>query len=395
MSNPVSFQGSQCSPDVSRRPLDEQAWRAWQEKNRLHDARIAARLTKAVKWVCIATLLVTAALPLYIAPYQNALRFIVVAGAAMVTLQALRAHRYAFAALFAATGLLYNPVVPTFSLAGNWQVLIIYGTVIVFAVSLTWLNVATRGLLLFQTEAPDEIRSIGECMLSSMKAASWAFVAFGLLPASTPLRAEDLSSYRSFRIGTSLATVAAQVHMDPTKAQVFYERPALIQQFTWWPDNFAASAQTEAVKFVAFTFYNSELCRVFVIYDRSRTQGLSADDLIDSISAVYGNPSRPVVSVRTGGSVLYGFNHEEKVIARWQDLQSSVNLIRSSYDELYGLILISKRVDGLAQEAMIEGARLDVVERPQKEIDRRKREAEVERANAEKARVVNLPAFRP
>jgi hypothetical protein len=232
-------------------------------------------------------------------------------------------------------------------------------------------------------------------MLRSMKAASWAFVVFGMLTAPAPVRAEDLSSYRSFRIGMNLATVAAQVHMDPTKAQLVYERPALIQQFTWWPDTSAVSSQTEAVKFLVFTFYNSELCRILVIYDRNRTQGLSADDLIDSISSVYGNPTRPAASIRTGSSVLYGFGDEEEVIARWQDSQFSVNLIRSSYDDLYGLILVSKRVDGLAQEAMIEGARLDVVERPQKDIDRRKREAEVERANAEKARVVNLPAFRP
>ena len=149
MSNPSRFQGSHGLPDVSCRPLDEDAWQRWQAKNRNHDARIAVILTRAVKWACIATLLVAAALPLYIAPYQNALRFIVVVGAAMVTLQALHAHRYAVAALFAATALLYNPVIPTFSLAGNWQVLIIYVTVVLFAVSLTWLNVASPGLAAF------------------------------------------------------------------------------------------------------------------------------------------------------------------------------------------------------------------------------------------------------
>jgi uncharacterized protein DUF6804 len=142
MSNPIRFQ--ECHG--SWRPLDEEAWRGWQAKNRLHDERIAARLTKAVKWACIATLLVAAALPSYVAPYQNALRFIVVAGAAMVTLQALHAHRYAVAALFAATGLLYNPVIPTFNLAGNWQVGIIYVTLILFALSLTWMKVASRAL---------------------------------------------------------------------------------------------------------------------------------------------------------------------------------------------------------------------------------------------------------
>lgn len=232
-------------------------------------------------------------------------------------------------------------------------------------------------------------------MLSSTKALARAFVVFGVLTAPGLLLAEDLSSYRSFRIGTNLAAVAAEAHLDPTKTQLLYERPALIQQLTWRPDSFAPSSQTEAVEFVVFTFYNSEMYRIFVIYDRSRTQGLSADDLIDSISAVYGNPTRPATVVRTGSSVLYGFNDEEKVIARWQDAQSSVNLIRSSYDQLYGLVAVSRRVEPLAQEAMIEGARLDFVERPQRETERKKREAEVERVNGEKARVVNLPAFRP
>jgi hypothetical protein len=232
-------------------------------------------------------------------------------------------------------------------------------------------------------------------MLSSTKALAWAFVAFGALTESAPLRAEDLSTYRSFRLGANLDTVAAQTHLNPTKAQLLCERPALIQQLTWWPDTFGASSQTEAVKFVVLSFYNGELFRIFVIYDRTRTQGLSADDFIDSISAVYGTPTRPLAIVRTGSSVPYGFSDEEKVIARWQDAQSSVNLIRSSYDQLYGLVAVSRLVEPLAQEAMIEGARLDVVERPRRESDRKRREAEVERANAEKARVVNLPAFRP
>ena len=100
----------------------------------------------AVKWARIATLFVTAALPSYIAPYQEALRFIVAACAATVMLQALHAHRYAYAALFAGTGVFYNPVIPTFNLAEEWQILIIYVTMILFALSLTWVKVARRTL---------------------------------------------------------------------------------------------------------------------------------------------------------------------------------------------------------------------------------------------------------
>lgn len=153
MSKPNALQTSHGVPDVPWRPLDEEVWRRWQAKNRLHDERSAARFTKVVKGACMATLLVAAALPLYIAPYQNALRFIIAAGAAMVTLQALQARRYAVAALFAATGLLYNPVIPTFRLDGKWQVLIILLTVVLFGISLTWWNAARLGRTAFSNRS--------------------------------------------------------------------------------------------------------------------------------------------------------------------------------------------------------------------------------------------------
>jgi hypothetical protein len=149
MSNPIRFQ--ECHG--SWRALDEEVWRGWQAKNRLHDERIAARLTKGVKWACIATLLVTAALPLYIAPYQEVPRLIVAAGAVMVVSQSLSAHRYAFAALFAAIGLLYNPIIPAFNLAGNWQVSIIYMTVILFAFSLAWIKVSRSALSILPNQS--------------------------------------------------------------------------------------------------------------------------------------------------------------------------------------------------------------------------------------------------
>lgn len=151
MSDPNTLQKGHV-PDMSCVQLDEEAWERWQAKSSLHDERITARFTKAVKWACIATLLVAAALPLYVAPYQTALRFIIVASAAMVTLQALQAHRYSVAALFAATSLLYNPVFPTFSLAGNRQLFIILLTVVLFALSLTWWNAAGPRLAAFSNK---------------------------------------------------------------------------------------------------------------------------------------------------------------------------------------------------------------------------------------------------
>ena len=44
----------------------------------------------------------------------------------------------------------------------------------------------------------------------------------------------------------------------------------------------------EPAKQVVFSFYDGELFRIVVNYDRYETEGLTADDLVDAISATYG-----------------------------------------------------------------------------------------------------------
>jgi hypothetical protein len=124
--------------DFASKPLDEQIWARWQVKNRARDVRRAAAFAKAVNWICMTALVVTAALPLYIGPYQAAIRLVLTTGAVLVMLRAFRMRRYALASLFAAVGALYNPVLPTFRLVGdNWQrFLILYSTLVLFAIGL-------------------------------------------------------------------------------------------------------------------------------------------------------------------------------------------------------------------------------------------------------------------
>jgi hypothetical protein len=55
----------------------------------------------------------------------------------------------------------------------------------------------------------------------------------------------------------------------------------------------------------------------------------------------------------------------------------------------------SKRLDDLAQAAIVESLRLDKQEAPQREINSRKKKDEENHANQEKARGVNKPPFRP
>ena len=59
------------------------------------------------------------------------------------------------------------------------------------------------------------------------------------------------------------------------------------------------------------------------------------------------------------------------------------------------MVLYSKRLDALAQAAIVEAVRLDVQEAPQRELEKQKKREEEERLVLDKARSVNKPNFRP
>jgi hypothetical protein len=171
-------------------------------------------------------------------------------------------------------------------------------------------------------------------------------------------RAQDLSSYRDFQFGMSLGAVAKQAGMNLDEAKTLHRRPALIQEL-WWEHSFSGSApRTDPVRAVVFSFCDGDLFRMVVNYDPYRTQGLTDEDMIGAISAKYGIAARPVaVSVFFSSSQVY--NDNEKVIARWEDSQYSYNLYRSSNQPTFGMLIFSKRLDTLAQAAIVEAIRLD------------------------------------
>jgi len=216
---------------------------------------------------------------------------------------------------------------------------------------------------------------------------SWAVLASPLLSAV------DFSRYRSFRIGTDLATIAGQARMDPSQAKVVHRRPALIQELEWRPQPLGPSTQTEAVSEVVFSFYNGELYRLVVNYDRYKTEGLTAEDLIAAISATYGSATRSAAEIVLPS--IYGDNETLEILARWEDAEYSFNLVRFSHQTSFTLVALSKRLDVLARAAVIEAVRLDAQEAPQREIALQDRQAEENRVQQEKARLANKPGFRP
>ena len=217
-----------------------------------------------------------------------------------------------------------------------------------------------------------------------------AFLMFGAMSAAT--FAGDLSRYRNFELGSDLATVAKQAAAEPSQAKVIHSRPALIQDLEWRPQPLGASSRTESVQEVLFSFYDGQLFRIKVDYDRYQTEGLSVDDFVDALSAAYGPAAKPAA----GANVAQGsYGDQEEIVARWQDSQYRFDLIRLSYGPTYRLVGLMKKLEAPAEAATVEAKRLDDQEAPQREAARLASEEDAAKAKLEKARLVNKPKFRP
>jgi hypothetical protein len=213
---------------------------------------------------------------------------------------------------------------------------------------------------------------------------------------SMPLiHAQDPSSYRGFQLGMSLAAAAKQAKINPSEAKVIYQRPAVIQELEWRPESFyISSTKADPVKEILFSFYNDNLYRIVVNYDQDRTEGLTDEDLTEGISAKYGTPTTPVAKI-ISSPASQSYSDSENVIARWEDSQYSFNLFRFPYGSVPGMLVFSKRLDALAQVAIVEAIRLNTQEAPQREIDRQKKQDEDKNAAGQKVRPVNKAGFRP
>src|SRR5260370_31401534 len=105
---------------------------------------------------------------------------------------------------------------------------------------------------------------------------SWAAFSAPLLVAG------DLSNYRNFQLGMNLLAVEKQAEIKPSEAKTIHQRPAMIQDLEWRPPRFPGPApESDPVKDILFRFYNSQLFRMFVNYDRYRPDGLTPEDRIE------------------------------------------------------------------------------------------------------------------
>ena len=217
-------------------------------------------------------------------------------------------------------------------------------------------------------------------------------IAVGLILVGQLAFAQDMSRYRAYVLESSLDSVVAASGARASDARTLHERPATIQELGWRaPYVDSRNTVADPVREVFFTFYNDALYRVRVHYDRDRTEGLTNSDIVESVSTTYGVPI--LASARTSPPVE-AFP-DSIVVARWENADALLTLIRASYAPEFQLILVSKVLSAQARTAVREAVRLDAIEAPRREAAQRKKEAGEASAAHDKTSIANKAAFRP
>jgi len=224
-----------------------------------------------------------------------------------------------------------------------------------------------------------------------MKTIRSSILCFVVLLLFAPLLcAQDLSKYRHFTLGMSLTKVLERTEQRVADVKVVHDRPALVQEVTWWPPNISeTSLRSDGVEQILFSFYNGELYKISVTYNPSFTEGLTEGDMVKSISAKYGPAT--IVAPEIGSATNAGYETKQRPVVSWEDAQYSVNLVRSSFSDVLGLVLSSKRANAQADLAIAEAVKLDEQEGPNREAERQKKQTD----DLEVARQKNQKSFRP
>ena len=180
-----------------------------------------------------------------------------------------------------------------------------------------------------------------------------------------------------------MTSVAALAKVPAAGAKTVHQRPSLIQELEWRQPYVmigSTMTQTDPVQRIVFSFYDDQLFRLVISYDRRRTNGLTDADMIEALSATYGAALLQTSTKNLPALTASLFSELGAPIAQWGDVDYSVGLYRSSFASEFRVVVTSPRLEALAQTATAEAIRLDEREAPQREVDRKKKEADDTRA---------------
>jgi hypothetical protein len=234
-----------------------------------------------------------------------------------------------------------------------------------------------------------DVKFLGIRRRDEMKTLCRSIVYLFVLLLATPMQAQDLSKYRTFSIGTRLAVVLKHTDQALKDVTITHDHPSLLQEVKWWPNRSATPLRSDPVEQILFSFYNGELYKMSVTYDQSATEGLTAPDMMKLITAKYGRVTNVALEIDTHGNERY--DSRAKSIACWEDAQYSVDLVRFTFTDGFGLVIYSKSLNADADLAIAQAVKLEEQEGPRREAARQKKATD----DLEVARQKNIRVFQP
>lgn len=215
-----------------------------------------------------------------------------------------------------------------------------------------------------------------------------------VLVAATAASAADFAAYREFRLGMSARQVAQQGKAPDRDFKTLHERPSLLQELLWRPPFVIGRpvADRESVRAVVFSFIDDQLFQMAVEYDRARTEGMTADDVTASLTAVYGVRVPLTGPVRRPGYDVLG---TPVVLAQWRDGDTDVVLQQMPYNNVFALLVTSISLEQQAREARLRAVAAEAREAPARDAARARTDADAAKTAKEKMRTTNKAVFKP
>lgn len=140
---------------------------------------------------------------------------------------------------------------------------------------------------------------------------------------------QDVSRYRGYVLESTLESVVATSGARATDAKTIHERPAKIQELEWRAPYVSSGGElADPVREIAFTFVNDALYQVIVSYDRDRTDGLTNNDIIETLTTAYG---APVLRSAKAQAIPAAAHPDTIVLAQWETAVASLSLVRGTY----------------------------------------------------------------
>jgi len=208
----------------------------------------------------------------------------------------------------------------------------------------------------------------------------------------------EQGGYRDFHLGASTKSIVELTETRTDDVRLIHERPAVMQELRWLPSSYgtagSAPSTGQGLEQIVFSFYENQLSRIAVDYERSRTRGMTDRDLVDALSAVYGAPSSSTLA-STGDAATGNDNVAARVVARWNGAGYAIVLSRWAYGAAFRLVIESTRLAASSRTDEARAIALDVQEGPQREAARAKRQQQDKDDAETAARTANKGTFRP